>query len=69
MILEIPRRLDRVIKMKEAMLILLAALLVYIFIKIIFLKKKKARDNVTRYVCDECGDHDCICHSVNPIIA
>ena len=51
--------------MKEAILILLAALLVSIFLKIILSKKRKARDHVTQYVCDTCGDLDCICHSVN----
>ena len=65
MVVEISRCLYRVKKMKEAMLILLAALIVSIFLKIILSKKRKARDNVTQYVCDECGDLDCICHNVD----
>jgi len=51
-------------KMKET-IFLLAALLVSIFLMIFLFKKRKARNNVTHYVCDECGDHDCICHNVD----
>jgi hypothetical protein len=51
--------------MKEVILILLAALFVSIFLMIFVFKKRKTQDNVTHYVCDECGDLDCICHSVN----
>jgi hypothetical protein len=51
--------------MKEALLIFLAALLVFIFSKIILSKKRKARDCVTHYVCDTCGELDCICHRVD----
>ena len=61
----IPKRFNMVKKMKETILILLAALLVSIFIKIFLFKKRKARDNVTYYICDHCGDHDCICHNVD----
>jgi len=52
-------------KMKETIMILLAVLLVSIFLMILLFKKRKTRNNVTHYVCDECGDLDCICHSVN----
>ncbi|RZB33871.1 MAG: hypothetical protein SRB2_03264 [Desulfobacteraceae bacterium Eth-SRB2] len=51
--------------MKEAMLILLAALLVSIFLMIFLFKKRKTRDDVTHYVCNECGNFDCICYSEN----
>lgn len=51
--------------MKEALLIFLAALLVFILIKIVLSKKRKARDPVTHYVCDICGELDCICHRVD----
>jgi len=51
--------------MKETILILLAALLVTIFLKIFVFSKRRDRDNVTHYVCDKCGDLDCICHRVN----
>jgi len=51
--------------MKEALLIFLAALLVFIFIMFIFSKKRKARDLVAYYVCDICGERDCICHRVH----
>jgi hypothetical protein len=48
--------------MKEAILIFLAALFVFIFIKSILIKRKKTKDPVTQYVCDTCGEVDCICH-------
>jgi hypothetical protein len=51
--------------MKEVILVLLAALLVSIFLIIFLFKKRKARDDVTHYVCDICGEFDCICHRVN----
>lgn len=51
--------------MKEALLIFLAALFAFIFINIILSKKRKARDPVTHYVCDTCGDYDCVCHRVH----
>jgi hypothetical protein len=51
--------------MKEALLIFLAALIVFIFIKVILSKERKARDPVTHYVCDTCGELDCICHRVD----
>jgi hypothetical protein len=51
--------------MKEALLIFLAALFVFIFINIILSKKRKVRDPITHYVCNNCGELDCICHRVD----
>ena len=51
--------------MKEAMLIFLAALFVFIFITVILVKRKKTKDPIPRYVCDTCGELDCICHRVD----
>ena len=51
--------------MKETILILLAALLVTILLKIFVFSKRRDRDNVTHYVCDKCGDVDCVCHRVD----
>jgi hypothetical protein len=51
--------------MKETILILLAVLLVSILILIAWFKKRKIRENVIHYVCDTCGELDCICHKVN----
>jgi hypothetical protein len=50
--------------MKEAILVLLVALLVSIFLMVFLFKKRKAREDVTHYVCDTCGEFDCICHKV-----
>jgi hypothetical protein len=50
--------------MKEALLIFLAALFIFILVKLILSKKRKARDPVPHYVCDICGELDCICHRV-----
>jgi hypothetical protein len=51
--------------MKEAILILfLAAVVVSVFINIMLSKKRKAPDPVTRYICETCGELDCICHRV-----
>jgi len=51
--------------MKEAILIFLAALFLFIFITIIIVKRRKTTDPVTQYVCDICGELDCICHRVD----
>jgi hypothetical protein len=51
--------------MKEALLVFLAALFVFIFVNIILSKKRKTRDPVPHYVCDTCGELDCICHRVD----
>ena len=49
--------------MNEA--ILISVLLICIFLMIFLFKKRKTRDTVTHYVCDICGEFDCICHKVN----
>lgn len=51
--------------MKEAILIFLAALFLIIFITILLVKRKRTKDPVTQYVCDTCGELDCICHRVD----
>ena len=42
-------------------LVLFAAVAVFVFIK----KAKKKELPDVRYVCDICGDKDCVCHKEN----
>jgi uncharacterized protein YoxC len=51
--------------MKATILILLAVLIVSVFLMISLFKKRKTQEKVSHYVCDTCGELDCICHKVN----
>jgi hypothetical protein len=51
--------------MNEAFLILFSLLLVCVFLMVILFKKSKNQNAVARYVCDTCGELDCICHRVD----
>jgi hypothetical protein len=51
--------------MNEAFLILLSLFLVCMFLIVILIKKRKSQNAVERYVCETCGDYDCVCHRVH----
>ena len=51
--------------MNEAFLILLSLFLVCVFLMVILFKKSKNQNAVARYVCDTCGDYDCVCQRVH----
>jgi len=51
--------------MKVAVFVLIAALLAFLFFRIVLKKQKKPKDDLIVYTCDICGDLDCICHKEN----
>lgn len=52
-------------KMKEILFIVFAIILAFLLFRVILSKKKKSRNNVSTYVCSNCGKQDCICHKSN----
>ena len=48
--------------MRLIFLALLAIIVLFLFFQFIFYRKKKSINKSVTYICDECGERDCICH-------
>jgi|GEM_PF-2757941 hypothetical protein len=48
------------------MIYLVAGIIVALVVAIVVLKKIKSERHIdSRYICDVCGERDCICHKVD----
>lgn len=48
--------------MGKFLFMLLAACVAFLFLWIIFGRKKATDEKVARYTCSICGERDCLCH-------
>ena len=48
-------------------LAIFTVIILFLFFRFVSYKKNKSIDRVVRYICDECGEKDCICHKENDI--
>jgi len=48
-------------------LALFAVIILFLLFQFIFSRKKKSIDKSVKYICDECGERDCICRKESNI--
>jgi len=48
--------------MSTIIYVIVAALFAFILFQVLNARKKKTREEVNSYICNECGSRDCVCH-------
>ena len=53
--------------MTSIFLALFAVIILLLFFRFVFYKKKKSIVKSVTYICDKCGEKDCVCHKEGDI--
>ncbi len=48
-------------------LVLFAVIILFLLFQFISYRKKKSIDKSVKYICEECGERDCICHKKSDV--